>query len=211
MAKFIEVALSFPTLAFSIVLAFCVLYWLLVGLGLAELDLDLDIGLDTPELGDVDGLAGILGRLGLDHLPMMLVVTVVGFFGWFFSYFAQLLLPWMFTGWLRWLVGSGIVFAAFVIAVFLSAAVLRPVRRWLLARQAQAEKTLLGEIAVVRTPTVNAETGMADVDDGGAGLILQVRADPAAGIQRGDRVVLMEFDAAAHVYRVIPESRYRSL
>ena len=46
--------------------------------------------------------------------------------------------------------------------------------------------------------------GQAEVDDGGAGLILQVRADPGV-FRRGDRVVLVDYLAAQNAYRVIPD------
>ena len=57
----------------------------------------------------------------------------------------------------------------------------------------------------VRTPTVDAHHGMADLDDGGAGLVLQVRSAGPHPIGRGDRVVLVEHDAQANTWRVMPE------
>ena len=207
MAEFVATALGFPTLLYSIVLAFCALYWLLAATGLVDLDLD---GLDAPDLGD-SGLAGMLGRLGLDRLPMMLVVTLVAFVAWFLTYFVHLFLLLPLSGWLRWPLGAVVLLATFVASVFIAAAVLRPVRSWLLTRRTPAQQTLLGQVAVVRSPRVTTQLGTADLDDGGAGLILQVRADDAVGLQRGDRVVLVEFDATAHAYRVIAEDTYRTL
>lgn len=208
MTEFLSTALGYPTLVYSIVLAFCTIYWLLAATGLVDLDLD---GLEAIELGETEGLAGMLGRLGLDRLPLMLVVTLVAFIAWFLTYFVHLLVLGSLAGWLRWLVGSGLAVAAFVASVFIASAVLRPVRLWLLTRRTPAQQSLLGQVAVVRSPLVSEHLGMADVDDGGAGLILQVRSDASANLQRGDRVVLVEFDAAAHVWRVLPVSQYQSL
>lgn len=208
MAEFVSTALGYPTLVYSIVLAFCTVYWLLAATGLVDLDLD---GLDSVELGETNGLAGLLGRIGLDRLPLMLVVTLVAFIAWFLTYFVHLFLLAQFAGWLRWLVGSGVALVAFVAAAFIASAVLRPVRLWLLSRRTPAQQSLLGQVAVVRTPLVSEHVGMADVDDGGAGLILQVRADTGVALRRGDRVVLVEFNAATHAWRVLPESQYRTL
>jgi len=63
----------------------------------------------------------------------------------------------------------------------------------------------------VRTPLVDARHGMAELDDGGAGLILQVRHDGDAAIARGDRVVLIEHDAQANTWRVMAERDYHTL
>jgi hypothetical protein len=49
------------------------------------------------------------------------------------------------------------------------------------------------------------------LEDGGAGLILRVRADEALGFKRGDRVVLLEYLAAEHAYRVITEEEFRGV
>ncbi|NYZ62523.1 hypothetical protein [Luteimonas deserti] len=208
MTEFTGTALGYPTLVYSIVLAFCTIYWLLAATGLVDLDLE---GLDVGELDHASGLSGMLARIGLDRLPLMLVVTLVAFIGWFLTYFVHLFLLVQAAGWLRWLIGTGVALAAFVAAVFIASALLRPVRRWLLLRRTPAQQSLLGRVGVVRTASVSDRAGLADVDDGGAGLILQVRADGGVALQRGDRVVLVAFDAAAHAWRVLPETQYRTL
>ncbi|WWW34937.1 hypothetical protein V8017_18740 [Stenotrophomonas rhizophila] len=58
MNEFLTVALSFPTLPYSIVLAFAVLYWLLAAFGVVDDGIAHD-GMDL-HLGD-DGLHGISG------------------------------------------------------------------------------------------------------------------------------------------------------
>ena len=68
-----------------------------------------------------------------------------------------------------------------------------------------------GCVAVVRTPDVDATHGMADLDDGGAGLVLQVRGEAAAGMKRGDRVVLIAHDAGSNTWNVVPERDYEHL
>ena len=59
---------------------------------------------------------------------------------------------------------------------------------------------LIGTTALV-VERVDARSGHANVDDGGAGLILQVRSD--IELQRGERIVLVEHVAAQHHYRVV--------
>ena len=66
-------------------------------------------------------------------------------------------------------------------------------------------------MAVVRTPDVDATHGMADLDDGGAGLVLQVRGEASAGMKRGDRVVLIAHAVDDNTWNVVPERDYAHL
>ncbi|WP_024889702.1 hypothetical protein [Luteimonas huabeiensis] len=208
MSEFLSTALGYPTLVYSVALAFCVLYWLLAATGLVDLDLD---ALDGVDVGEAHGVAGVFARLGLDRVPIMAVLTLLALVGWLCTYFVHLLLLAPLSGWLRWLAGTVVALLALVPATLVTAAVLRPVRRWLLALRPPTQQSLLGRVAVVRSPEVSASHGSADLDDGGAGLILQVRSDAAVAPRRGDRVVLVEFNAPDNTYRVVPEDEFRHI
>lgn len=211
MEAFLTTSLGFPTLVYSVLLGGCLLYWLLAATGLVEIDgfdgLDLDLGVDT----EPGGIAGIFGRLGLNGVPLMLVVTLVAFFAWLATYFVHLLVLAHAPGPLRWLLGAGAIVLALPPAILATATLLRPLRRRLLLMRPPATASLLGRVAVVRTPTVDATHGMADLDDGGAGLVLQVRGEAAAGMKRGDRVVLVAHALDANTWNVVPERDYEHL
>lgn len=206
MSEFLATVLGFPTLVYSMVLAFCVMYWLLAATGLVDID-----GLDMPDAGDAEGLAGIFAKAGLDRVPLMVVLTLLAFFGWLCTYFVHLFLLGPLWGWLRWLLGAAVAVGALVPAVLVTALVLRPVRGWLLSMQPAEPASILGKVAVVRSPEVSTSAGSADFHDGGAGLVLQVRCDADARIPRGERVVLLEYIPAEHAYRVMREGDYLSL
>ncbi|MGY0612658.1 MULTISPECIES: hypothetical protein [unclassified Luteimonas] len=209
MEAFLTTSLEFPTLLYSVLLGGCLAYWLLASIGLVEID-----GLDALDLGvdaEPGGIAGLFGRLGLAGVPTMLVATLVVFFAWLATYFVQLLVLQHFPGPLRWLLGAGVALLALPPAVLATATALRPVRRWLLRLRPPAATSLLGRVAVVRTPDVDASHGMADLDDGGAGLVLQVRGDVAAGMKRGDRVVLIAHALDRNTWNVVPERDYEHL
>ncbi|MET0329022.1 MAG: hypothetical protein ABW163_09680, partial [Luteimonas sp.] len=142
MAEFVATALGFPTLIYSIMLAVCMVYWLLAATGLVDFDAG---GLDVPDLGE-SGLVAMLGRIGLDRLPMMLVVTLVTLVAWLLTYFVHLFLLLPLSGWLRWPLGAAVLLATFITSVFVAAAVLRPVRKWLLSRRTPTQQSLLGQI-----------------------------------------------------------------
>lgn len=198
MTLFLTTSLGYPTLAWSIVLGGLALFWLVAAIGMVGLDaLDID-------LGDGDA-GGMLSRLGLDGLPTLMVLGVLAFFAWALTYFTQLLALSALPDLLRYGIGTLVLLLSPIPAVLLTALVLRPLRRFVLRMQPRPQASIAGQVAVVRTPTVDAHQGMADLDDGGAGLVLQVRSDGQTGIVRGDRVVLVEHDTQANTWRVMPE------
>ena len=201
MTLFLTTSLGYPTLAWSILLGGLLLFWLVAAIGIVGLDaLDID-------LGDADA-GGMISRLGLDGLPSLLVLSVLAFFAWAITYFIHLFLLGPLPNLLRYGLGTLVLLLSPVPAILLTAFVLRPLRRLVLRLRPAPQASLVGKLAVVRTPTVDAHQGMADLDDGGAGLILQVRHDGAATITRGDRVMLLEHDARSNTWQVLAERDY---
>ncbi|WIF66476.1 DUF1449 family protein [Metapseudomonas otitidis] len=213
MDLFLITALSFPTVVFSFLLLIAVIYWTVVAFGLLEVDL-LDVEADSllEGSGNAEGLAGLLSKLKLNGVPVTLVLTLLFFFGWFISYFVELwLLGQLLLGWLRYPLGLVVMIGALVLAVPIAATLCRPLRPLFLKAEATSTRSVIGQTAVVRSGRVTTEQGEAVLEDGGAGLILKVRADEALGLKRGDRVVLLEYLEAQHAYRVITEDEFRGL
>ena len=210
MTEFLQTALSFPTLPYSILLAFCVIYWLLAATGLVDID-----GLDGLLGGDGDcshgsDSAGMLARLGLGGVPLMLRLAILSFFGWMTCYFVQLLVLQHLPGPLRLLGGIATLVGALVPGILITSLLLRPLRKLIVKLSPPELPSVLGRVGTVISPEVDASQGRAEVADGGAGLILQVRTTPPATFARGDRVVVLEHDATANTYLVISESQFNA-
>ena len=210
MTEFLQTALTFPTLLYSILLAFCAIYWLLASTGLVDIDaLDGFLGGDGDSHHASDS-AGLLARMGLGGVPIMIVLTVLTFFGWMCTYFVHLMLLQHLPAPLRMLGGIATLVGALVPGLFITSLLLRPVRKLIVKLRPPVPPSLLGRVGTVISPEVDARQGRAEFADGGAGLILQVRAAPPGGFGRGDRVVLLEHDAAANTYLVISESQFNA-
>lgn len=213
MELFLQTSLSFPTVIYSFLLCVAAIYWLVVAAGLLEIDL-LDIEAESvmEGSGQGEGLAGLLYKFKLDGVPVTLVLSLLFFFGWFVCYFVELwLLRHLPLGLLRYPLGLLVIGGAFVVAAPLSAAVCRPLRPLFLKAEATSSKSVLGQVAVVRSGRVSISHGEATLEDGGAGLILRVRCNETQDFKRGDRVVLLEYLAAEHAYRVISEEEFRGV
>jgi len=201
MQTFLDIALSFPTLIFSVLLAVAIGYWLLTLLGLLDAEL-LDLGGVGGE-GEIGGLSGALLKFGLDGLPIALIFSSIFLIAWVTSYFTDfLLLRQLDPGLLRTALAVAVVLVLLIVAVPLAGLALHPLRPLFANLAGPEAASLLGREAIVRSPKVGPSQGEADLDDGGAGLILKVRS-PDETFLRGERVVLVEYLPDQNAYRVI--------
>ncbi|BBP81717.1 MULTISPECIES: OB-fold-containig protein [unclassified Pseudomonas] len=209
MEIFLQTALSFPTVLFSFLLCLAIVYWAIVALGLVEVDL-LDVEADSLLAGD--GVAALLSKLKLNGVPVTLVLSLLFAGSWFLSYFAELLvLSHLPLGLLRYPLGLVVAVVALGLSLPVAALICSPLRPLFHKAEAVTSKSVLGQTAMVRSGRVTLAHGEAVLEDGGAGLILKVRADEALGLKRGDRVVLLEYLEAQHAYRVITEDEFRGI
>ncbi len=213
LTPFYENITSFPTIVFSFLLIFCFLYWTVAVLGLIEFDfLDFDI----PESVNSDGgmsnvnvLAGLFMKLGLHGVPFPLTMSLISLIGWMLCYYAvHFISPYIPTGIIRVLVGIPIFLATLYLATVITSKIIHPLRPMFKAADQEVQKRILGQIAIVRTTRVDKKFGEANVDDGGAGLIVKVRSFKDEEFKRGDRVVLLEHVAEENIYKVIAESEF---
>lgn len=211
---FLQNALAFPTLIFSFLLSLMMVYWFFAALGAVEIDV-LDIQSDSALEGDglqMEGLAGLLLKLGLGGVPITIVLTLLAMFSWIISYLTEsLLLSHLPLGWLRYPLGLGVAVGMLALAVPLAAACCKPLRKLFLKLEASTAQSLLGQMAVVRSSRVTLSHGEATLENGGAGLILKVRAEESAGFKRGDHVVLLEYLEAENAYRVLSEDEFKGI
>jgi len=204
--EFLHTALGFPTVVYSVLLAVCVLYWVLAVTGLADGD-TVDGLVGDGDAPDAGVAAAMLSKLGLNGVPIMVMATALVFTAWLGAYFVHLLVLRDLPEGVRTLAGIGTLVGVLVPAVAVTSVVLRPVRR-ALAKMRPMERSLIGSSAVVVTSTLSGSYGQAAVDDGGAGLILQVRHEDPNQLQRGDRIVLIEYIESQNAYRVVSEQQF---
>ena len=194
MDPFYQNVASFPTLFFTLLLALTAVYWLVAVLGVIDIDV-LDI--DMPE-GDADGgvhqLAGLLLKLGLNGVPLTIVISLLALFGWFICYFAvYLIFPYIPDGFLEYIVGLPILVGSLYGAVLITAQVIKPLKPLFANMNKNTVKNLLGQTAIVRSLRLDSGFGEVLLADGGAGLIFKARTMNNETFKKGDRVVLLQY------------------
>ena len=221
MAAFFANFLLFPTVIFTFFLCLSLILGLLTIFGLFDVDAGDVGGLDI-DAGDVGShldhgmhttgeAVGFLSRFGLNGIPITLGVSLLSLFGWMVSYIAQaLLLSHIHIAIIYYPAGIVVFIAAFAASVWLTAQVCKPLRRIVFKNQdAPSNRSFLGQTVTVRSSYVNERFGEAVLNDGEAGMILDIVADASKGIKRGDRVVLIEYLEDSRTYRVISEDEFK--
>jgi hypothetical protein len=215
MALFVQNFLSFPVSIYSGLLVIVTLYWLVAALGIFNIDsFDLD-GSDALDAGgdelSGEGLAGLLLKLGLSGVPVTIVITFLTLFGWLISYFSvHLFLRFIDSTLIRYLLGSVIFILTTGVAIYLTSIVIRPLRSLFKKLNATTTaQTLIGQTVEIRSSSVTESNGQAIYEDGGAGMIIQVRSTNGNDFKRGDRAVILSFDSVNHCYQIITENEFR--
>jgi hypothetical protein len=88
---FLAALIAFPAVITTVLLGFCLLYWLTVAFGALDLDLGLDLDTDTPH-------GGPLELLGIGRVPLGIVLSIYVFCLWFLAMLGQLLMVRHLTG-----------------------------------------------------------------------------------------------------------------
>lgn len=237
MDEFLRVATSFPTAVYTVLLSVVTVHWLLSALGILEID-TLD-GLLPDNIGtdglhgahgahgvhahhahhghdghgtEHGGMSGLLMKFGLHGVPIMVVITIIAIVGWAFCYFFDLyVLSGTTLGALGVVADIATAFGGLLLSIPVARVVLAPVRRIMQRFAPVSQRPLLGRYAEVRSAEVTKTHGQVWLDDGGAGLILQVRAETSGRFVRGDRVVLIEYLEQQNAYRVITGEEFERL
>jgi hypothetical protein len=214
---FLTIATSFPTAIYSVLMIVVVAHWLFAALGILEIDtvdglLPDEFGGDGADGAEPSGIGGLLMKFGLHGVPVMVIVTIIAIVGWTFTYFLDLhVLSRLSLGAFGVLADIGALIGGLLLSIPIARIVLAPVRRLLRHNEPVTQRPLLGRYAEVRSPEITQHHGTAWVEDGGAGLILQVRCETPGLFVRGDRVVLIEYIDEDNAYRVISGEEFEKL
>ncbi len=214
MNPFHQIVTSFPTVIFSMLLLICAMYWLIAMLGMVELevlDMDMDGDIDLNDsLEAQQGIAGVLFKLGLNGVPLTIVITIISILGWIISYyviyFGRTFIPSFLP--IELIAETVILIAVLFVSILLTAQIIKPIRTLFKKLEADETKHIVGQIVTVRSAVCNSSTGEAFMNDGGAGILLNIRATADQEFLKGDEVVVIEENKETRIFRVIAKSEF---
>ena len=151
-------------------------------------------------------LTAVMNALKLRSVPVTISLSMLGLSGWLVSFLLTfnlsplLPLPSVVTGLIVFL--SSTVLATLATSIFI-----RPLAPLFRSRSAPRHTELIGKVVRITTGRVDGRFGEGHLQDGGAGLALQVRcADPDA-LSRNDEALILGWDTATESFEVEPMSR----
>lgn len=208
MENLLQLLVSFPVVPFTVLLGIVLAYWLFVGVGALGIDaLDSDGAFGGGVKAGAEGADGLLESLGLGGVPVTVAISVVAFIGWSTSLLAtQLAAPVLGASPLfGWVGGSLILLASLFVAFFAGGRSLGPLRRIFVSADAPDRRSaILGRVCTISSGKVDGRFGQATMSDGGAGLILNVSCDRPNQLAKGDRALVLGYDAARDTYEIEP-------
>ncbi|MGP5134005.1 hypothetical protein ACTXKV_07165 [Psychrobacter cibarius] len=198
----------YPTIIFTGLVMFVTLYWVVSLLGMADMD-SVDLGgsggdADVSTLSSTGFFTGLMLKFGLYGVPLIIILSLISLIGWLLSYlYTSFLHQYLDSGVLYYLFGTGALIFVLVVSMWLTGIIISPIRKNIAKIPKRNSSNNVGKIAVVRTLSVTDKHGEAELNDGGAGLILKIRSDTNDGLlKQGDRVMLIEYLDEANTYRV---------
>lgn len=198
----------YPTVIFTGLVMFVTLYWVVSLLGMTDMD-TVEVGesgSDVTNLTSTGFFTGLMLKFGLYGVPLIIILSLISLIGWVLSYlYTSFLHQYFDSGLLYYVFGTGALIFVLVISMWLTGIIISPIRKNIANIPKRNAANNLGKIAIVRTLSVTDKHGEAELNDGGAGLILKIRSDTDASLlKQGDEVVLVEYLEAANTYRVTP-------
>lgn len=230
MQHLLELALSFPTVVYTVLLGVSLVYWTLVLVGAAKVELagdgaleGADVGGGHHEIGDVGGAhdgvghhdvggdgdvdvdvgdshAGMLAALKLRSAPLTVVLGCIVLFAWIESMIAMQI-------WDGTIAKVATLVMAPLLALFPTSIAIRPLARFFVPAEVTRHHQLVGKVCRIRTGHVDAGFGEATLEDGGAGLVVRVRidvGDSGEKLKRGDQAIIVDYDAEKQEFMVAP-------
>ncbi|MCH4562603.1 hypothetical protein MKP05_05565 [Halomonas sp. EGI 63088] len=195
-----QIALSFPLVVFSVLLPLVALYWLLVAIRLAPVELFEHDSLKG------DHLASTLVTLGFAGVPASFALTVLLVLAGGITLTVELLvLRWLPLGLFRIPVGAVVLWGAFALASPLAASLCHGLHRWF--HRHSPRRCLLGETVVVKEAPGSDECTTAGVIDDPA-CDVRLHGKPGALPRAGERRVLVKYLPGEGAYRSVAEREY---
>ncbi|SEH08841.1 Uncharacterised protein [Candidatus Venteria ishoeyi] len=204
---FLTTLLTFPAVIPGILLAVLLVYWLFVIIGALDIDfLDFDMDVDGLEGG---GFFGLFSAIGMVGVPITISLSLLILSWWIIcvptTWYLMQYLP---TGWLQLIAGFVVLVIALIVAMRLTIFLIKPFRK-LFITHAHQKVDLYGKLCVITTGRVDENFGQASYDDGGAGLILAVRAETPNNLRKGSNALIIEYNEAQQSYTVIDYNESR--
>lgn len=163
----------------------------------AEADVDVEGDGSSRE----GAFAGFLNLLGVRGVPLTIVASGVVLWAFVLSYVGTALLGPLAAS---VLVGSLLGLAVLGGGFLFGAVTVRPFKRIFVTPAAVRRDMLVGKLCTVTSARVDDEFGRAEIHDGGAGFLAEVRCPQPNDLSRGSKALVFRYDASEGIFFIGP-------
>lgn len=207
MTELLQTATAAPNIIPTALLAFVLLYWLSVIIGLADLDLfhfqvETEIGSDGPG-GEtsVAWLNNVLGFFNMGKVPFMVFMSFLALPLWTISILDSYYLSFLPQSILFLLLIPALFFSLFI-AKILTAPFVKMFAA--LEKEHDSSITIIGQVCTVLLPASEVAIGQAAIKTGGAPLILNVKTTNNRELKKGETGLVIDYKPDRNYYIVEP-------
>ncbi|MEQ8241127.1 MAG: DUF1449 family protein [Cyclobacteriaceae bacterium] len=198
MTELLAFAISGVNVIPTILLIFTVLYWLIVVVGVIDIDaLDLDFDMD----GDLNGLTSVLSFFNIGHMPLMIFVTFFTIPLWAITLISNDLL-----GISSFIAGSLIFILAAVLSLFIAKFFTIPIAKFYrkISKETEAIKNLIGRVCTAKLPISHDRKGQAEIKINGTSILITAKTREGYLVQKNATALIIEFQKDQNFYFVEP-------
>lgn len=206
MTELLEAAIAPTNIIPTALLAFVLLYWLVVLVGLIDLDfINLEIETDVePDAGSIETIAwlnSVLTFFNLGRVPFMLFLSFL-----MLPFWALALLANYYLGTGNNFIGFLLLLPAFIAALFIAKVLTAPFIRLfaVFEKEHNSNAVVLGQVCTVILPATPTEMGQATVKTEGSPLLLNVKTTGSANLKKGETALVLEYDEKSKFYLIEP-------
>lgn len=219
MAEFLDIIIQFPTVVFTVLLGVVIMYWMLVVLGVFDMDMldfdfdidvdvdvDLDLDLDVDTDAHHSGISGIFAFFGLVGAPVTVITSFIIIWCWLLMLLYATYLQPMVPDWgITWIVSIVAMLVGFIASLYLTQFSIKPIQPFFEHEgKALGNKDIVGQLCEIMTGKVDDKFGQARYNKDGAGLVIEVRNTSGATLKKGDKALIVGYSAEKMTYRVEP-------
>lgn len=200
-------SISFYNVAWTILLALCMIYWVSVIVGLADMDF-LDIDMDFDADGHVDGdatvdpdgaLYGILKFFNMGEVPLMVILTVFALSGWVINVLLNFYLNpgW---GWLAAVFTIPAMIGGLIMAKIVTTPMISLYKN--LGHKGEEAIDFLGRLGVITLSVEEGKMGQAEILVVSDPMIVNVKSKKGVRIGKGTKIIVVDEGEGKNYYWV---------
>ena len=207
--EFLNIAFSPVNTVLTVLLILSVIYWLFTIITGLDIDVGLDVGVNSPDghvhvPDDASGWLQFLKFLNLDIVPITYFLTLSLLLTWLGSFYLE-----SFFSFEIW-ISALLVLPVFFISILLTKLILKPLNPFFreINHKGEVSHDFLGRQGRMKSTIHGDKTGMLEVFVGKDPMILMVRSKDGEVIDHGKTVYIVDEDREKRIYYVAEEIRF---